>query len=95
MSITNDDIKKIAKLAKLTISKKETVEFADDLSRILDYFEKLNEADTSNINPTTNVAGSVSVSRKDEIVDSVDKNILLKNAPEVESDHFLIPKIIE
>ena len=60
------DVVKVAKLANLPLSKKEEEKYSKQLSKILDYMEKLNGADTSKVDATFNVTGSSNVMREDE-----------------------------
>lgn len=68
MTITPADIAQVARLANLDVPEDEIPTLADQLSRILDYVEKLNELDTSGVTPTTQVArGPAHPARDDEV----------------------------
>lgn len=64
--LSNDEVKQIAGLARLGMSEKEVGFYAEELSAILEYIEKLNEVDTKNVELTSHVTGLHSVFRKDE-----------------------------
>src|SRR5687767_1270416 len=80
MQLTSDQVKKVAKLANLPISNGEENLYAEQLSKILDYIEDLNKADTSNIDPTYNVTGKINIQREDQIESSLSQEAATKNA---------------
>lgn len=65
------DVVKVAKLANLPLSKEEESKYSEQLSKILDYVEKLNSADTLGVEPTFNVTGKENVMAEDETKPSV------------------------
>lgn len=93
------DVKHIAKLARLGLAKEEEKKFAKDLVAILDFVEKLNEADTKNIEPTAHVTGAKNVLRMDEpntiCEDESIKRGILKNAPAQEGRFFKVKRVLE
>ena len=94
MSVTNDEVKHIAKLAKLEFNDEEIIKYRDDLNKILEYVDKLNELDTENIEPLSHPIEGFNVFREDELRKSVDTEDALKNAPESTSKYFKVPKVI-
>ncbi|OIO78832.1 MAG: Asp-tRNA(Asn)/Glu-tRNA(Gln) amidotransferase GatCAB subunit C [Candidatus Omnitrophica bacterium CG12_big_fil_rev_8_21_14_0_65_43_15] len=84
-----------AKLARMKLSDKETRELALQLADILKYIEKLNQADTSGVEPTSHVLPIKNVFRQDKVKKSLNIADALKNAPEKEGDFFKVPRIIE
>ncbi len=94
MSVTNDEVKHIAKLAKLEFNDEEIIKYRDDLNKILEYVDKLNELDTENIEPLSHPIEGFNVFREDELGESVDTEDALKNAPESTSKYFKVPKVI-
>lgn len=66
MKLSSNQVKHVSKLANLPLSKEEEAKYSNQLSRILDYMEKLNEIDTSKVEPTFNVNGLSNVMREDE-----------------------------
>lgn len=94
MPVELNEVKHIAKLAKLNFSEKEFDELTNDLNSILDYMSKLNEVNTENIEPLSHPSQLFNENRKDLTIVSVDKNEVFKNTPYNDGEFFLIPKII-
>ncbi len=94
MSITKEDVIKVANLARLDLSEAEQGEFAPQLNAILDYFEQLQELDTENVEPTTRAIDVQNITRKDEQTTYPDRESLLDSAPQREDDFFRVPKIL-
>lgn len=98
MKITEKDVQYVAGLAHLEITEAEAGEYATNMSSILDYVEKLNELDTSNIEPMAQVVtdspDGVTL-RADECKPSLPLELSLSNAPESGAGHFKVPKVIE
>jgi len=95
MKISGEDIEHIAMLARLSLTEEEKELFGAQLSRILDYMEKLNELDTDNIEPTSHVLHLSNVMREDLPKDSIPREDALLNAPEKTEKFYRVPKIIE
>ncbi|WP_017295891.1 Asp-tRNA(Asn)/Glu-tRNA(Gln) amidotransferase subunit GatC [Geminocystis herdmanii] len=94
MSLSKEEVKKVANLARLEITEKEEEEFAPQLNAILDYFEQLKELDTENVQPTTRAIEVSNITRTDTQVTYEDRESLLNSAPEREDDFFRVPKIL-
>ncbi|MFH0840075.1 MAG: Asp-tRNA(Asn)/Glu-tRNA(Gln) amidotransferase subunit GatC [Candidatus Omnitrophota bacterium] len=95
MSITKDDVKYIAALARLKLTEKETEYFTGQLSSIIDYIDQLKELDTRSIEPTTHPMPMQNVFRPDIVKPSLNADDVLKNAPAKENNLFKVPRIIE
>lgn len=95
MEISGHDVEKVAKLARLHVTESEKDALAKQLSQILTHVEKLNQYDTTGIEPTSTVLGQVNVFREDRARPSLPTDKALANAPEREEDGFRVPKIIE
>lgn len=67
MSLTRDQVKHVAKLANLQLTEEEEEKYSQQLSKILDYVEQLNEVDTSQVKPTFNVSGQENVMAEDKV----------------------------
>ncbi|MCX8085028.1 MAG: Asp-tRNA(Asn)/Glu-tRNA(Gln) amidotransferase subunit GatC [Calditerrivibrio sp.] len=93
--VTDNDVRYIAKLAKLTFEDDEIGKFVSDMNNILDYINKLNELDTSNIPPTSHALDINNVTRPDIPKQTISQEEALKNAPEDGYGHFKVPRIIE
>lgn len=95
MSVTSNEVKHIAKLAKLEFNEEEISKLTHDLNEILEYVDKLNELDTENVEPLSHPIEGSNVFRKDELRKSVDTEDALKNAPESTHEYFKVPKVIK
>jgi aspartyl-tRNA(Asn)/glutamyl-tRNA(Gln) amidotransferase subunit C len=95
MSVSDADVKKIAKLARLRLTDAEAALYGGQLSKILDSMAELAKADTSGVAPTTSVLGAVNVMRDDAPSPFGDTEALLANAPERDGPYFKVKKVIE
>jgi len=95
MKIIKEEIEHIALLARLSLSEEEKGIFGSQLSSILDYMEKLNELDTSTVQPTSHVLSLHNVTRDDLLRSSITREDALSNAPAHTEKFFRVPKIIE
>lgn len=95
--ISKETIEHIAKLARIELSEKEKEKFSEELSSILDYIDKLNKANTNNIEPINQVTGLNNVFRNDvgRQVNSEIRNKIIKQAPEKKGNYYKVPKIFE
>ena len=95
MAIDENDVRKIAKLARLRLSADEVRLYQGQLLKILDSMAELSKLDTSKVAPTTSVLGLSNVLREDEPAPFADAEKLLANAPEREGPYFKVRKVIE
>jgi len=93
--ISRDDIQHVALLSRLAFSEQEIDSFTRELNSILDYFTKLNELDTSNVQPTSHSIEMTNVFREDARKPSLTPEEALSNAPDQENGCFKVPKIIQ
>jgi aspartyl-tRNA(Asn)/glutamyl-tRNA(Gln) amidotransferase subunit C len=93
------DVKHIAKLARLGLTKEEEKKFAKELAAILEFVAKLNEIDTKDIEPTAQITGVLDVFRADQsdpiCEDEQIKKDILKNAPAKEGKFFKVKRVLE
>lgn len=94
MSVTIKDVQHIAKLARLDIKENELENYTKHLNSILGYMEKLNELDTSDVEPLSHPVENTNVFREDIPVESINREEALKNAPDRNDEHFRVPKVI-
>lgn len=94
MSVTKEDVKKIAELARLEFDDSELENYTSEMNKILGYVDKLNELDTENIEPLSHPIENNNVFREDKLKRSIERERALKNAPESSSEHFKVPKVI-
>lgn len=95
MSVTLDDVRKVAKLARLSFSEEEEARLVTDLNQMLAYVASLDALDTSQVAPTTHVLPLSNVFRPDEPTESLSQEAALANAPRSGHGHFRVPKVIE
>ncbi len=95
MAITIKDVEYVAKLARLKLTDEEKEKYSKQLGDILNYINKLNEIDTSDIEPTSHVVSVSNVFREDRVKPSLSRKEILSNAPEKEKGFFKVKKIIE
>lgn len=95
MKIAAAEIERVALLARLRLTGQETEELARDLNAIVEYVDKLNEVDTSKIEPFSYPQAGVPVLREDAVTNRPDREALLANAPDRDGPFFKVPKIIE
>lgn len=96
MSLTPDQVRHIAKLARMSLSDEEVEMFADQLSQTLDYMNILNELDVSQVKPTFQVTGQTNMFREDEVKFYIPKEDLLNctNLP-IERDQIKVKNVFE
>lgn len=92
--IDREEVRKVANLARLAITPEEEVEFATQLSDILEYFEQLSELETKDVPPTTRAIDTSNITRPDELEPFTSKEALLKEAPDRDEEFFRVPKIL-
>ncbi len=95
MILTIAEVEHIAELARLELTEEEIALYREQLSTVLDYFEQLQELDTATIPPTSSVLLAEGSLRPDETRPGLDLKELLRNAPQVESDQFQVPPVLE
>jgi aspartyl-tRNA(Asn)/glutamyl-tRNA(Gln) amidotransferase subunit C len=95
MEINNETVDKLAYLARLEFSAEEKEDLKKDLSRIITWIDKLNELDTSKVEPLIYMSNEINVLREDVVNNSVSHEDALKNAPKKDSDYFRVPKVLD
>lgn len=97
--ISNDEVKHIAKLARLSLTEKETKKFQKELSSILDYVEELKEVDISDTVATSHPFEIGNVTRRDRELISENKSLATKKiidlAPETKEGYFKVKSILK
>lgn len=87
-------IDQLAHLARLEFGDNEKKKLLNDLNRILDYIDQLNELDTDNIEPLVYLSPNQNVLREDIVQETMKKEDALNNAPKKDSDYIRVPKVI-
>ncbi|MBI3193668.1 MAG: Asp-tRNA(Asn)/Glu-tRNA(Gln) amidotransferase subunit GatC [Ignavibacteriae bacterium] len=95
MSVTIKEVEHVANLARLEFTDDEKETFTHQLNDILSYMEKLNELDTSNVEPLSHVIELQNVFRDDTVKQSPPRDEMLKNAPSKNEKFFKVPKVIK
>ena len=95
MTIDLKTVKHISKLSRISINEEKAKILEKDLNSIFEFIEKLNELDTTKIEPLTSIADTVLQLRKDEIKSSNIRDQILKNSPDENKDFFVVPKVVE
>jgi aspartyl-tRNA(Asn)/glutamyl-tRNA(Gln) amidotransferase subunit C len=95
MKIDEGTVNKIAHLARLELSQEESTRMVQDLSKILDWMEQLNEVDTTGIEPLTHINQEVNIFREDVADNQLSRERGLRNAPLKNEAYFMVPKVIE
>ncbi len=92
--ITREEVRHVAKLARLELSESEEEKMTGQMNGILEYMEKLNELETKEVEPTTHAIQLQNVFRPDLVRDSLDRKLSLENAPDSDGVNFVVPKVI-
>ncbi|MEO6148630.1 MAG: Asp-tRNA(Asn)/Glu-tRNA(Gln) amidotransferase subunit GatC [Mucilaginibacter sp.] len=95
MTIDKETVDKIAHLARLELAEDEKQEMIKDMSRILDFMAKLNEVDTTGVEPLVYMTTEKNVLRDDVVKQVITTEEALLNAPKHDDSHFLVAKVIE
>jgi len=107
MKVTEKDVAYVADLANLELTDQERRRMLKDLNSILDYIDRLNELDTSDVPPMAQISvsfgqgdvkpsdGNAPAGREDNLRPSLPHADAMKNAPETDGDFFKVPKVIE
>lgn len=95
MNADKETLRRIAHLARLDFEEKAEQEMLQSLNKILTWVEKLNEVDTSQVEPLTHLTDEVNVMREDEAKEPLTPDRGLRNAPRKDSEYFRVPKVLE
>ena len=108
MKVTEQDVIRVAELANLELTTAERARMVKDLNSILEYIDRLNQLDTSGVEPMAQISDRFGVDpnksgsarfeyamRADELRPSLPHEAALQNAPETDGNFFKVPKVIE
>lgn len=95
MNIDIKTLEKIAHLARLQLNEEDTAQMQRDLTKMLNFVEKLNEVDTEGVEPLTTMSHEVNMLRDDEVKGSLPHEDALSSAPHKDSQFFHVPKVLE
>ena len=95
MSVTKDDVRKIARLSRIAVPEEKLEDLAQGLSGIMGWIEQLNEVDIDGVEPMTSVVAAKLPMRDDVVTDGNKQDQILANAPKSDEGFFVVPKAVE
>ena len=95
MSVTKEDVEKVARLSRIAVPDEKLGQLADELTGIIGWIEQLNEVDVEGVEPMTSVVATRLPMRKDVVTDGDLQDQVLANAPRAEDGFFVVPKAVE
>jgi len=95
MSLANDDVRRIAALARIAITAEESAEVLERLNRVLALIEEMRAVDVSGVEPMAHALDVGQRLRVDKVTESDRHQLYQSVAPAVEADLYLVPKVIE
>jgi aspartyl-tRNA(Asn)/glutamyl-tRNA(Gln) amidotransferase subunit C len=96
MSVTEQDVARVAELASLELTSEEKSSMLRDLNAVLGYFAQLNELDTGSVLPMTQASEAAGPHlRADQVASSLEREQVMKSAPDTDGVYFRVPKVIE
>lgn len=95
MEVNDELIDNLSKLARLEFNNEEKLEIKNDLQKMIAFIDKLNELDTTGVEPLLHMSNNVNVLREDEVKGSISREDALKNAPVHDDQFFKVPKVIK
>lgn len=95
MSVTPEDVRKVARLSRITIDESRVEPMTSELNNILNWIEQLNEVDVDGVEPMTAVVETSLPMREDKVTDGNKPEAVLANAPRSEDGFFVVPKVVE
>ena len=94
MTLTRQEIEKVALLARLILTPEELDEMTGQLGRVLEYMALLNEVDTDGVEPLAHAVEFANVFREDRVEKSLDRELALANAPHRDDECYLVPAVL-
>jgi aspartyl-tRNA(Asn)/glutamyl-tRNA(Gln) amidotransferase subunit C len=94
MTLSRDDVAKVARLARLSLTEGELAMFTEQLARVLDHAADLSTLDIEGLAPTAHPFGLTNVVRPDVVGECVSREVVLAEAPEARDDRFVVPRIL-
>ena len=95
MNVSDEMIYKLSNLARLEFNDYEKEEIKADLQKMIGFIDKLNELDTTGVEPLLHMSDNVNILRDDEVSGMVTQEEALKNAPMHDTQFFKVPKVIK
>ncbi|MEO8765995.1 MAG: Asp-tRNA(Asn)/Glu-tRNA(Gln) amidotransferase subunit GatC [Ginsengibacter sp.] len=94
MDVNDDLIDKLANLARLKFNSEEKENIKKDLRQMIGFIDKLNELDTTGVEPLLHMSENVNVLREDEVSGTITREEAFRNAPSHDEQFFKVPKVI-
>jgi aspartyl-tRNA(Asn)/glutamyl-tRNA(Gln) amidotransferase subunit C len=94
MKVNDEMVDKIANLARLEFNSEEKENIKNDLQQMIGFIDKLNELDTTGVEPLLHMSENVNVLREDEVSGTISREEAFKNAPLHDEQFFKVPKVI-
>ena len=95
MEVNDELINNLAKLARLEFNDAERDDIKSDLQKMIAFIDKLNELDTTGVEPLLHMSENVNVLREDEVKGNISSEEAFKNAPVHDEQFFKVPKVIK
>jgi aspartyl-tRNA(Asn)/glutamyl-tRNA(Gln) amidotransferase subunit C len=95
MNVNDALIEKLAHLSRLEFNEEEKEEIKSDLEKMIGFIDKLNELDTTGVEPLLHMSDNVNVFRKDAVNGQINRKDVFKNAPLHDDEFFKVPKVIK
>ena len=93
--LTLQQVEHVALLARLELTPEEKTKLTEDLNVILEHFERLQELDATDVEPTSHPIPLQNVFRPDEVRPSLPRDVILAEAPDAREGYFVVPRIVE
>ena len=94
MEISDELVDKLATLSRLQFNAVEKTAIRSDLEKMIGFVDKLNELDTSGVEPLMHIGGNRDILREDEVIQDFSRDEALKNAPVKDNQFFKVPRVI-
>jgi aspartyl-tRNA(Asn)/glutamyl-tRNA(Gln) amidotransferase subunit C len=94
MNVNDELIDKIANLARLEFNSEEKEDIKSDLQQMIGFIDKLNELDTTGVEPLLHMSENINVLREDEVSGTISRDEAFRNAPLHDEQFFKVPKVI-
>ena len=95
MAIPIDEVRRMAELSRIRFSDEAMNRMARELETILAYIRKLDELDTTHVEPMSHVHEYEAVVREDVVTERLTRDAALEGAPDTDGEYFYVPKVIE
>ena len=95
MEINDELVDKLATLARLSFNAEEKESIKADLSKMISFVEKLNEVDTTGVEPLLHITKETNIMREDVVIQTITREEALKNAAVKDKQFFKVPKVIQ